>query len=173
MTRLSASPLMAAGATPLAKAISAAGGMRYWSIGAMVGYGVAVLCARPAAGRAAHPITSSVRSFMVSLLCGVGSFQLLQCALPAPGVRLRRGVAAQVGVEEGELGALVDGPQAQLHPGRPAALVGFATFGPTPTHHDQLGLAYLEELPGALMDAAVRGGDPPLEEPADADVRLG
>src|SRR5260370_27137617 len=171
---MSAAALMASGAALLAKAISAAGVIRYWSIGAMVGYGVAVLWVRPDAGRrAAHPITNSVRNFMVPLLMGVGSFQLLQRALPTPGVRLRRRVAAQVGMEEGELGAFVDGPQAQLHPGRPAALLSFATLGPTPAHHDQLGLAHLEELSGALMDAAVGGGKPHPEEPADADVGQG
>src|SRR5258708_15693269 len=101
---MSASALMAAGAALLARPISAAGVIRYWSIGAMVGYGVAVLWVRPAAGRrAAHPITNSVsRNFIVPLLCGVGSLQLLQCALPTPGVRSRRGVAAQVGMEEGD-----------------------------------------------------------------------
>src|SRR5258708_37891627 len=164
---MSASALMAAGAARLARPISAAGVIRYWSIGAMVGYGVAVLWVRPAAGRrAAHPSSNSVpRNFMVPLLCGVGSLQLLQCALPTPGVRSRRGVAPQVGMEEGELGAVVDGPQAQLQSGRPAVLLGFATLAPPPSHHHHPRLAHLEELPGALMDVTIGGGRTTPAEP--------
>src|SRR5258708_36344068 len=67
---MSASALIATGAALLAKAIAAARGIRYCSIGAMVGYGVAVLWPRPDAGRkATHPISKSVlRNFIVPLL---------------------------------------------------------------------------------------------------------
>src|SRR5258708_29698905 len=97
---MSAVALMAAGAALLARAISAAGVIRYWSIGAMVGYGVAVLRGRPHAGRrGAHPITHTVpRNFIVPPLCRVGSPPLLPRAPPNPPGRSRPGVAPPVGM---------------------------------------------------------------------------
>src|SRR5260370_16026047 len=100
---MSATVLMASGAARLARAISAAGVIRYWSIGAMVGYGVAVLWGRPAGGRrAAHPITNNgPREFNVPLPRCRGLPQPLPVRLPNPRGPSRRRGAPPLGHVEG------------------------------------------------------------------------
>src|SRR5579859_2623733 len=80
---------------------------------------------------------------------------------------------AQLGMDERELGSLLDRSQPQLDARRAAALLGRAAQGPTPAHDDSLGFFDFEELPGALMLVAIDRAEPDLKESADADVGAG
>ena len=74
---------------------------------------------------------------------------------------------------EGQLGADVDRPEADLDPRLLAMLLGLSAIGPGPAHHDLLGPNDLDICASAFAFVTIEHAEADPEGATDPDIGLG